>query len=110
MAARRRAATAATSLPPGTRLYTALPPPEVDAGSGGGTRISPSKAAALAGAKKHLDDRWLAEQRELQPVLGQLWVAAERLPKRPAAAALLHLPVPLPDPRQLAAGFLGLCL
>ena len=107
-AARQRAATATTTLPPDARLYTALPPPPQPAAT---CQVSPRKAAALAGARKQLDPRWEAERRELQPELGQLWVAAERLPGQPAPAALpAPLPAPLPDPQRLAAACLGLRL
>ena len=106
--ARRKAATAATTLPPSARLYTALPPPDADTGSCSRSKVSSGKATALASARKHLDERWVVEQRELQPELGQLWVAAERLAQQPAPVALPQLHVPLPDPRLLVAGFLGL--
>lgn len=106
LAARQRAATAATTLPPGIRLYAALPPPQPAA-----CQVSPSKAAALAGARKQLDPRWDEERRQLLPELEHLWMAAERLPGRPAPAELpVPLPVPLPDQRRLTAGFLGLRL
>lgn len=106
---RRKAATAATTLPPGARLYSALPPPARPPEAGAG--LSPAKAAALAGAQKSLDARWVAEQQELQPALEQLWVAAERVPQQPGLAPLpAPLSVPLPDGRQLAARFLGIRL
>jgi hypothetical protein len=110
--ARRRAATAATALPPGARIYTALPPPpDPQPANGDHCRISHSKAAALAGAKKQLGARWVAEQQELRPALEDLWVAAERLPQRTCLPALpTPLGVPLPCGRRLAAAFLGLKL
>lgn len=104
-AARRRAATAATTLPPGERIFGPLPLPSARTAS----KISPSKQDALAGAKKQLDERWVAEQAELQPRLEHLWPPPwERSALVPLA--LLPLVLSLPDPRQLAAGLLGLQL
>lgn len=110
--ARRKAAAAATTLPPGARIYTALPPPpEPQPANGERCKLSPSKAAALASARKQLDSRWVAEQQELRPALGDLWVAAERLPQRTSLPPLpAPLGVPLPSGRQLAAAFLELRL
>ncbi len=104
-AAGQRAATAATMLPPGERIFGPLPPPSACPAS----KIGPSKQEALAGAKKQLDERWVAEQAELQPRLEQLW------PPPWQCSAVLPLPLPqlvapLPDRRQLAAGLLGLQL
>lgn len=83
-------------------------------GSGGGWRCSPRKAAALAAASKQLDGRWVAEQRDLRPELGQLWTPpAERLwrqQERAGAAGGRAVVPPLPSAQQLAAHFLGLCL
>ncbi|KAL4443218.1 hypothetical protein ABPG75_010973 [Micractinium tetrahymenae] len=104
-AARQRAATAATTLPPGARLFGPLPPPDAPPT----IKLSPSKQAALTGAKKRLDERWVAEHEELQPRLEQLWPPPWQR-SAPAPLPLPPLAVPLPDGRQLAADFLGLRL
>lgn len=104
-AARQRAATAATTLPPSARLFGPLPPPHAPPAS----KISPSKQAALDGAKKQLDERWAAEQEELQPRLEHLWPPPWQR-SAPQPLPLPPLAVPLPDGRKLAADFLGLRL
>ena len=114
---RRRAATAATTIPAREHIYSSLPPPAppppagcLTAGSTSG-KVSPAKAAAPAGARKQLDGRWVAEQQELRPRLEDLWLPAERVPQRTGLPdAVLPLAVPLPDARQLAACYLGLSL
>ncbi|KAL4419630.1 hypothetical protein ABPG77_008571 [Micractinium sp. CCAP 211/92] len=104
-AARQRAATAATTLPPGERIFGSLPPPSARTAR----KISASKQDALVSAQKQLNERWVAEQAELQPRLEQLWPPPwERT--APLPLPLPPLVVPLPDRRQLAAGLLGLQL
>lgn len=63
-----------------------------------------SKEAALAGARKQLDRRWVAEQQELRPVP---WAPPKPPPPLPG---LLPIAVPLPSARDLVAGLLGLKL
>lgn len=102
---RRKAATAAATVAPGARLYSALPPPPAPAA--GDWPLSSRKAAALAGATKHVDPGWATEQQELRPALQDLW--APHLPDlQPLPTLPVPLAVPLPEARQLAFGFLGL--
>lgn len=104
-AARRRAATAATTLLPSARLFGPLPPPAALPA----IKLSPSKQAALECAKKRPDERWVVEHAELQPRLEQLWPPPWQR-DTVAPVPLPPLAVPLPDGRRVAAEFLGLQL
>ena len=112
LAARRRAANAATTLPPGATLFGPLPPPAPAPPRS--PRLSPIKAAALAGARKQLGERWVAEQAEVRPALEAVWAAEDaeraRRAQQPGLPPPPPLLVPLPDPKSLVADLLGLRL
>lgn len=96
---RRLCATAAATLSPKARLFSALPPPVAEAAVEAG-----SKESALAGARKKLDARWVEEQQDLRPAP---WAPPKPPPPLPGPLAIA---VPLPSARELVAGLLGLKL
>lgn len=112
-AARRRAATAATTLPRSARVFSNLPPLDSSAAGQAALRSSGKKEAGLAGSERKQPDvrRAAQQQQQPQPYLEQLWVPpAERVRRQHQAAAAAAPPLmpTLPCGRQLVAQLLGL--